>query len=111
MNTNSEVIIVKEKTYTIIYVPKRKLYPLFGIAFRDQCVAYVREDLPIVVKRFVRQHELHHLTDTANWSGWIGSEIRANPIPGLKDPIGLLVSTLLTLSSLDRIRLYLKRFK
>ncbi len=107
----TELVVVKKRTYTIIYARKDELSPRFGVAFKEQGVAYVREDLPIAVQRFVRAHELYHLADMSSWGGWIGSEIRANLVPGLKDPIGFFSTLLLTLLSLDRLRLYLKRFQ
>ena len=96
-------------TCKVVYILKEKIYPAFGYASGD--TAYVREDLSPRVKRFVEAHELYHCRDKATWWGWFGREIRANLVPGMKDPVGLLATLLATISSLDRLIFYLKRIK
>lgn len=104
----TEKVQIDNQEYTVEYVPKEKIYPSFGYAVGNS--AKVREDLSPRVKRFVKAHELYHCRDKATWGGWIGREIRANIIPGLKDPLGLLATIKASLTK-DRINLYLQRFK
>jgi len=73
--------------------------------------ALVRQDLPPRVKKFVKAHELYHCRDKATWGGWVGREIRANSMCGLKDPIGLIATAWKTLTDVDRIKFYMKRMK
>lgn len=105
---NSEKVTRKGKDYTVRYVSKDSIYPAFGYAGGN--IASVREDLPPRVKNFVKEHELYHCRDETTWGGWIGREIRANIVPGLKDPIGLLATIKASLTK-DRLKFYLKRFR
>ena len=92
----------------ITYLPREKLYPRFGYALPAKQIAYVREDLPGCVKRFVTVHERYHLADNAQW--WIWREIRANMVAALKHPVGFLVCVLLSLT-LYRLKYYWQRMK
>lgn len=101
----------KGKEFKIYFVPKGKLGPVFGRAyFQDGEGSYgeVKEDLKPIIQKFVIEHELYHLTDKSKWMGRLGMEIRANIIPGIKNPIGLFVTILATLFSRERIKFYLK---
>ncbi|MEO8637714.1 MAG: hypothetical protein ABI430_02335 [Candidatus Taylorbacteria bacterium] len=104
-----ETITIGNKQYIVEYVPKDAIYPGFGNSSGN--IATVRKDLPPRVRNFVKAHELYHCQDEATWGGWIGREIRANLVPGLKDPAGLLATAWATLSDLDRIKFYLRRIK
>ncbi|MFZ2149647.1 MAG: hypothetical protein WAV15_00610 [Minisyncoccia bacterium] len=104
-----EAVVINGKKYTVEYVPKEEIYPAFGYGGGNAAV--VRQDLSPRVKRFVREHELYHCQDKAMWGGWLGREIRANFIPGLKDPIGLAATVWATISDIGRIRFYLRRIK
>lgn len=104
-----EIEIINGKQYKVFYVPKEEIYPAFGYA--RGYTSRIREDLSPRVKRFVKAHELYHCTDKANWGGVFGSELRANLIPGLKDPLGLIATVWKTISDKDRIDFYLKRVK
>jgi hypothetical protein len=103
----TEIETIKGQRYTVEYVPKEDIYPAYGHGGENSAV--VRQDLPPRVKNFVKAHELYHCRDKANWGGWLGREIRANVIPGLKDPIGLAATVWKTITDIDRIKLYLKR--
>ena len=105
----TEMVIIDAQPYFVQYVPKEEIWPAFGYAGGNTAV--VREDLPPLVKRFVTAHELYHLSDKIKFGGWVGSEIRANLIPGLKDPIGLTATILATITNTDRIKFYIKRIK
>ncbi len=101
--------IIGAQPYFVQYVPKEEIWPAFGYAGGDTAV--VREDLPPLVRRFVRAHELYRLRDKSQLGGWVGSEIRANLIPGLKDPIGLAATIWETITDADRIKFYVKRIR
>lgn len=105
----NKCLVIEGKTYKVIYVPKEETYPAFG--YSSGSTAVVREDLSPRVKKFVEAHELYHCRDKFVWWGWIGREMRANIIPGLKDPIGLLATVFSTLFSLDRLIFYFNRFR
>jgi len=104
-----ETVVIGGKQILVKYVPKESIYPAFG--YGGGSGAIIREDLSPRVKRFVKSHELYHCIDKAKWGGWIGGEIRANVIPGLKDPIGFASTAWATISDIDRIKFYLKRIK
>lgn len=92
----------------IIYVPKAQLGPRFGQADAAAQIAYVREDLPAVVRRFVTVHELYHLQDRATW--WIWREIKANAAAAWKHPVGFMLCVCMSLSP-SRLWFYLQRIK
>lgn len=100
----------KGKKYKVFFVERSKLAPCFGKAYSIG-YALVREDLSPAIKRFVISHELYHLGDTHTWWGVFGRELRANLIPGFKDPIGLFATVWATISSRERMELYLDRVK
>jgi hypothetical protein len=90
----------------IIYVPRVKLYPRFGYAQPAKQIAYVREDLPDCVKKFVTVHERYHLEDNAKW--WVWREIRADIAGALKHPMGFMVCVLMSLAPY-RLKYYWQR--
>ena len=104
--------------YKIRYVPKEKIAPAFGLIDTETNhltgdsvpVAIIRDDLAPKVKIFVRAHELYHLRDKYTWGGWIFRELRANVIPGLKDPIGFFSTFWATVRDRERLKFYLDRF-
>lgn len=108
LQIKTEKVEKNGQIYTVKYVSKEAIYPAFGYSSWDE--ATVREDLSPRVKKFVRAHEIYHCQDKSNFGGWIGSEIRANIIPGIKDPIGLLATIKASLSK-DRLKFYWQRFK
>jgi len=63
---------------------------------------YIKAGLPEKVERFVIQHEIYHLNDKRTWLGWLGKELRANVVCGVRDPAGL---TATVRASLNRPRL------
>lgn len=97
---------VAGRTIQVLYVPKESLAPAFGTSFLDY--VKIRSDLSPRVKRFVRSHELYHVKDRSNAGGWMGREIRANLIPGLTDPVGLLATIKASLSP-ERLKFYWQR--
>lgn len=105
----SEHTTIDGVTYTTVYVPREAIAPAFGYAHGTS--TEVRDDLPPRVKQFVKSHELYHCQDTAKWGGWMGREIRANVVPGLKDPIGLAATIWETVSDKERLKFYLKRLR
>jgi hypothetical protein len=105
----TETEIIAGQTYHIEYVPKEDIYPAYGYGGGNS--VEVRQDLSPRVKRFVKAHELYHCRDKASWGGWLGREIRANVVPGLKDPIGLAATAWKTITDIDRIKLYLDRIR
>ena len=62
------------KKVRLIQLSKEELDPMFGYAMPSEGVAYIREDLPARVKKFVIAHELYHLKDKARW--WVWREIK-----------------------------------
>lgn len=109
LTNHTEIEIIDGQQYQVEYVPKENIYPAYGYGSGKNAI--VRQDLPPRVKNFVKAHELYHCQDKATWGGWIGKEIRANVMPGLKDPIGLGATILKTITDIDRIKFYLKRIK
>jgi len=99
---------VKNEPYSVKYVPKETCAPAFGYAKGNQAV--VKEDLRPRVKRFVTAHELYHLKDKSTWGGWLGKEVRANTVVGLRDPIGLLATIAASLNK-ERLKFYISRFR
>jgi len=105
----TEIEIIDGQAYRVEYVPKEKIYPAYGYGGGKR--AFVRQDLSSRVKNFVKAHELYHCRDRATWGGQLGRELRANMVPGLKDPLGLLATVWRTITSVDRVKFYLKRIK
>ena len=90
----------------ILYVSKDQLHPRFGCAVPSKQIAYVRDDLPRCVRKFVTAHELCHLRDEAKW--WVWREVKANIAGALKHPVGFVVCVLMSLAPY-RLRYYWKR--
>jgi len=90
----------------IIYLPREKLYPRFGYSKPSKQIAYVREDLPGCVKKFVTAHERYHLGNSAKWGVW--REMRANIAGALKHPIGFMVCVFMSLAPY-RLKYYWQR--
>jgi hypothetical protein len=68
--------------------------------------AYIRDDLPGFVKKFVTAHELYHLRDKAKW--WVWREIKANIAGAFKHPMGFVVCALMSMAPY-RLWYYWKR--
>lgn len=103
-NTDGEDI-----TVDVHYISKQMIEPAYGYAYFFEGRVLVREDLSPLVKRFVEAHELYHMRDKHTWWGVFGLELRANLVPGVKDPLGLIACILATITDPERIRFYLKR--
>ena len=79
----------------IFYVPKETLYPSFG-AYRQGRIE-VRADLPRIVQAFVLANEQYHAEDkTDRW--WLWQEVSANWAAFKKEPLGGMVTVLMSLS-------------
>ena len=89
-----------------VYLPREELYPRYGYAQPSRKIAYIREDLPSSVKKFVTFHELYHLEDKARW--WIWREVRANIAGARKHPIGFMACVLMSLAPY-RLKYYWQR--
>jgi hypothetical protein len=87
-----EKIVAGSRTYWVNYMSAEVMERAhsFGCAHKGE--VYVRSDLLPKVKRFVISHEMYHLQDRRVWLGWLGGELRANFVPGMKDPVGLLLT-------------------
>jgi len=85
-----------EKMVEVHYCSKDQLYPKFGYAVPSKQVAYVRDDLPGIVKEFVTIHELYHLRDKATW--WVWREIKANIAGAFAHPTGFALCALMSLA-------------
>ena len=90
----------------IKYVSKKKLYPAFGAVDVKKNIAYIRKDLPRVVKKFVKEHELYHLRDKSKVVFW--REIKANIYGLFKHPLGFLLCLIMSLAPY-RLKLYFNR--
>lgn len=109
MNNEFKEYFYKGKKFKIYFVPKEKLEPVFGRAYlcgKEGSYGEVRNDLNPLIKNFVIQHELYHLTDDSKWMGRLGAELRANIIPGIKNPIGFFATIFATIFSMKRLKLY-----
>ncbi len=92
----------------VVYVSKKRLSPAFGESDIKKQIAYVRKDLPKSVKKFVEIHEKYHLRDKSK--NWIIREIKANFYAGIRKPLGLIITIIMSLSP-KRLKLYKERFK
>jgi hypothetical protein len=110
MTPSKEVISCGLKI-SVTFLEKERLAPAFSLAFPKILKVYVRDDLPPRVRRFVENHEIYHVTDKYTWGGWVGRELRANLVPGLRDPVGLLLTIWATISSKERLLFYLDRVR
>lgn len=106
-----ESIARNGRQLTIIYAPRERLAPAFGEAWPFMDTAYVRDDLPRLVKKFTRAHEIYHLIDNYKWWGRFGQELRANFAAAIECPLGFILAFFLTLTSRERLKLYADRIK
>jgi len=96
-------------------VGKFELGPLFGNAHVIKSKhgqigkIKIREGLPPSIRRFIEEHEKYHIKDWESKSSWIMSEMKANMAAGLKEPVGFLHTTYLTISDSRRRNYYLKK--
>lgn len=119
LKSNRKEYPVKVSTLNKENIEKRFGGSLFGMARwhtndngnRIGGEVFVKSDLFKIVKNFVLAHELYHIQDEKEWLGVFGKELRANLIPGMKNPIGLLVTIWKTITSKERLSLYLDRIK
>ena len=90
------------------YVSKKRLYPAFGEVDIKKNTVYVRKDLPKIVKKFIKEHELYHLRDKSK--NWFWREIKANLYGLSKHPLGFLLCFIMSLLPY-RLKFYFNRFK
>jgi len=88
--------------------------PYFGFAVVDLeddiREAYVLNSLPVSAKRFVAAHEIYHLDFNNVVNNHFLHELSAT-LAGLRvAPIGGLIVIFKTITSVERIKLYTKRF-
>ena len=90
----------------IKYLSKKKLYPAFGDSDARKNTAYIRNDLPKIVKEFVKEHELYHLKDKSEF--WLCREIKANFYGLFKHPLGFFICVIMSLAPY-RLKFYFER--
>ena len=95
------------KNVSINFLPKKYIYPKFGINFSPNIIC-VYADLPKIIQTFIIYHELYHLHDKE--TNWIIREIKANIYGAIRCPIGFLYTFIYSLNK-DRINYYIKRFQ
>ncbi|MBI9078010.1 MAG: hypothetical protein JEZ02_21615 [Desulfatibacillum sp.] len=92
----------------IVYCPGDSIWPAFGMADSTTGTAYISQDLPGPVRKFVLRHELFHLRDKPGH--WIWREIKANAAGALHHPVGFFLCLLLSLQPY-RLRYYWRRLQ
>ena len=96
-------------------VGKSNLGPLFGNALVIKSKhgqigkIKIKKGLPSKVRRFIEEHEKYHIKDWKSKSSWIISEMKANLAAGVKEPLGFLHTTFLTITDSSRRNYYLKK--
>jgi hypothetical protein len=100
-----EQVTIRGRTYLVHYIEAAVMERAssFGCAYRS--TIFIRVGLPERVRRFVVQHEAYHITDQHHWLGWFGSELRANTVCGVRNPIGLLATIRASLTA-PRLKAY-----
>jgi len=90
----------------IKYVSKKKLYPAFGLALYKGERIYIRKDLPKIVQKYLLEHEKYHILDyrrlrnkNKKKQNVFWSEIKANAHGFFKQPIGAIVTLILSFFS------------
>ena len=97
--------------YIIEYVDADQIFPKFGVAYCSVTpkLIYIRKDLPKLALKFLKAHEMSHLTDNQN-DYWLYREFKANWRGFLVSPIGCMIVCVLSLHP-SRIRYYIERFR
>ena len=93
-------------TYWLNIMPAGYMRKVQLRGFAKNGEAYISEELTRNVRRFVINHEIYHLNDKHRWLGYFGKELRANIICGLKDPSGLLATTISVMKSGGLLRYF-----
>lgn len=75
----------------VLYQSPKTLDGFFGYALDGR--VFIRSNPPRRVEKFVINHEIYHLNDRSKYLGWFGAELRANLYCGLRDPIGLILTS------------------
>lgn len=114
VNETDYKVELKGEEYTLGYVPKENIQPLFGKAlfeFGYYPTVLVRADLPPQVQRSVMHHEIYHLYDfSRHLHKGRSREIHAMLASIPYEPLGFLQTVLLTLADKDRRAYYHKYF-
>jgi len=94
--------------YTVQYVPKKQIAPLFGEARNEfgNEIALVRNDLPKDMIKFVTYHELYHLQDIKHKTKF-SREINASLAAAPYSFIGFIETIFMTVVNFNRIKYYL----
>lgn len=96
--------------FYIAYLSKDALVPFFGLAIYGTNYCLVAHELPMQAKKFVEAHEMYHLTDKHyDTSGVAAREFRATLWAARQEPRGFLQCTILSITNISRIHLYLDR--
>ncbi|MDD5738948.1 MAG: hypothetical protein PHY72_03455 [Candidatus Pacebacteria bacterium] len=95
--------------YTIQYVPKEQIAPLFGEARNEfgHKIALIRDDLSEDVKKFVTYHELYHLQDIKHKSRF-SRELNANLAGAPYSFFGFVKTIFMTVTDFSRMKYYMQ---
>lgn len=99
------VQVVTVGGFTVNYIKPEvmKRNGSFGYLYKGDI--YIRAGLPKRVEKFVINHEIYHIVDRWQWWGWVGRELRANFICGIKDPLGLTLTIIYSINK-ERLKAY-----
>jgi len=94
-------------SYTIQYVPKKSISPLFGLAKNEfgHKIALIDQELPLDMRTFVVRHELYHLQDNMH-KNRLSREINASLAAIPYSPTGFLKTLWKTVTSFKRLKYY-----
>jgi len=112
---SNDVINIDGIKTKIYFVEKGIIQPLFGLATVDNTskglmgTIKIQKNLPDKVSKFIKEHEIFHIKDYKHQGGWFMREIRANIFALIKEPIGFLETTILTITNPDRRIYYFKK--
>lgn len=102
--------VINRVEYRIVYIQPKIMDVNNSFGYFIGTDIFVHAGLPEKVQQFVIKHEVYHLKDKHLWWGWVGRELRANAVCGVKDPLGLLATITASLNR-NRINAYWKTLK
>lgn len=94
----------------IVYVPKNEIFPKYGYWEPETQTISIQLGLPKCVSDFVLDHELYHSIDPDD-GFWATDEREANSSAFRNHPIGGILTILMSLTSMGRIKYYIQRIK
>ena len=115
MKLNSKEIIINKIPTSIEGVDESELGPLLGSAhvYKSQGglkgKIKIRKGLPKRVKKFIEEHEIYHIKNWGREENWLAGELKANFFASIKEPLGLLQTTIITLLDSERRSYYIKK--